>query len=528
MIDNNLFFRESTLRISGSLEIEKALWQFLHYAKDIIPVCQMFIILYDREAGVVETIAHATTDFYRSTSIKIQIPPKGRRLIEDQRFMRVRRIENTSLDPIARPFCKNFDCLERPCLIMDLVIEHNFLGVVAFLGLSGEQFKEGHEELIAQLNEPFAIALSNSLQYREVQRYKELLEDDNLYLKKELCRAWDDNVIGAERGLKESMTLIHQVAPTDSPVLLLGPTGVGKELMARTIHNISSRRSGPFIDVNCGAIPDSLMDSELFGHEKGSFTGAVSRKRGRFERAQGGTIFLDEIGELTPEAQVRLLRVLQEKTINRVGGSETIDLDIRVIAATHRNLEEMLALGLFREDLYYRLKVFPIQIPTLSERKSDIPSLVHHFIEKKSIQLQMLNTPKITAEGMDRLVAYSWPGNVRELGNAVERALILSNSQPLSFPEFTASAHNNPGATTGSGSQYIEHMEKNLNLDAAMVHHIKNAMTIAKGRVEGKYGAARLLGMNPRTLRNRMRKLGVPFGKNAKVHYQTSYRSQGN
>jgi len=515
MIDNNVFFREATLRISGSLEIEKSLYQFLHFVKDIIPVRQMLVALYDQEAGIVETVAHATPEEYQSISLKIQIPEKGRKQVDAQRFMRVRRIRNTSNDPIAEPFCKKFGCLGRACLILDLVIEHSFLGVVAFFSLPGEEFSLDHENLIAQLNEPFAVALSNSLQYREVQKYRELLEDDNQYLQKELRRVWGDTVIGAEFGLKETMNMIHRVAPTDSPVLLLGPTGVGKELMASTIHNLSPRHNEPFIDVNCGAIPESLMDSELFGHEKGSFTGAFARKRGRFERAQGGTIFLDEIGELTPEAQIRLLRVLQEKTIHRVGGSETIDLDIRVIAATHRNLEEMMALRLFREDLYYRLKVFPIHIPTLAERKSDIPSLVHHFVQKKSIQMKILNTPKITVEGMERLTSYNWPGNVRELENAVERALILSNNQPLSFSEFASPTPNSHKMFAGDELKINTSTEEILNLDAAMVQHIKTAMTLAKGKVEGQSGAARLLGINPRTLRNRMRKLGVPFGRDA-------------
>lgn len=519
MVDNNEFFRESTLRISGSLEIERALWQFLLYVKEFIPVWQMFIAHYDREAGVVETVAHATADYYRAASIKVQIPPKGRQQVEDQRFLRVRRIKNTSLDPIAEPFCQDFGCLERACMILDLVIEHNFLGVVAFFGQPGEEFSFDHEKLIAQLNEPFAIAVSNSLQYREVRRYKELLEDDNKFLQGELRRAWGDKVIGAEVGLNNVMSLVRRVAPTDSPVLLLGPTGVGKELLASTIHKMSPRVHGPFIAVNCGAIQNSLMDSELFGHEKGSFTGAISLKRGRFERARGGTIFLDEIGELTPEAQIRLLRVLQEKTINRVGGTETIDLDIRVIAATHRNLEEMLQHGLFREDLYYRLKVFPVNIPTLSQRRSDIPSLAHHFIEKKAMQMKLVNTPKITAEGMDRLIAYNWPGNVRELENAIERALILSNNQPLSFVELAYPHLANP-LSAGSKNNASKSQSELLNLDLVMAQHIKKAMSSAKGKVEGKSGAAELLGINPRTLRCRMRKLGVPFGRNAMALYQ--------
>lgn len=520
MVDNNEFFRESTLRISSSLDIEKALWQFLLFIREVLPVWQMFIAHYDREAGVVETVAHATTDSYRAASIKVQIPPKGRQQVEAQRFLRVRRIKNTSLDPIAEPFCRDFGCLERACMILDLVIEHKFLGVVAFFGELGEQFTLDHEKLIAQLNEPFAIAVSNSLQYREVRRYKELLEDDNRFLQGELQRVWGDTVIGAEAGLTEVMSQVRQVAPTESPVLLLGPTGVGKELIARTIHNSSTRFSGPFIDVNCGAIPNTLMDSELFGHEKGSFTGAASMKRGRFERAQEGTIFLDEIGELTPEAQVRLLRVLQEKTINRVGGTEKINLDIRVIAATHRNLDEMMRQGLFREDLYYRLKVFPVHIPTLSQRKSDIPSLAHHFVEKKAMQMKMLHTPKITAEGMDRLVAYDWPGNVRELENAIERALILSNNRPLSFTEL-ADPVANKSVRPGYGSRPERFEPESFDLDRAMADHIGRAMFAAQGKVEGKDGAAELLGINPRTLRYRMQKLGVPFGKKARAYYRT-------
>ncbi len=521
MLDNNEFFRESTLKISGSLEIEKALWQFLLYLKEVIPVWQMFIAHYDRDAGVVETVARATSEYYQAVSIKIQIPPKGRQQVEDQRFLRVRRIKNTSLDPIAEPFCQDFGCLERACMILDLVIEHKFLGVVAFFGEPGEEFTLEHEKLIAQLNEPFAIAVSNSLQYREVQRYKELLEDDNQFLQGELRRVWGDKVIGAEGGLKDTMSLIHQVAPTESPVLLLGPTGVGKELLASTIHKMSSRFGGPFIDVNCGAIPNALMDSELFGHEKGSFTGAAALRRGRFERAHGGTIFLDEIGELTPEAQVRLLRVLQEKTITRVGGTEKLDLDIRVIAATHRNLEEMMQQKLFREDLYYRLKVFPIKIPTLGQRKPDIPSLAHHFVEKKSMQMKLLSTPKITAEGMDRLIAYEWPGNVRELENAIERALILSKNQPLSFAELSrlpSGISENIKKSTIGDSVHAD----SFDLDMAMARHIKKVMTLAHGKVEGKNGAAKLLGVNPRTLRSRMRKLGVPFGRKAMIYYQTT------
>jgi transcriptional regulator with GAF, ATPase, and Fis domain len=524
LIDKNIFFREATLRISGSLDIEKALSQFFLYVRDIIPVEQIIIGLYDRETGTTEVIAHTPLEDDWDTSIKIQIPQQGRLQIEAQRSMRIRRIKNTSLDPMAESFCRYFGCLDRACLLMDLVIEHKFLGVVAFFSSPGIEFNLEHEKIVALLNEPFAIAASNYIRYREVQSYKELLEDDNRYLQKELRRVWGDKVIGAEFGLKNVMNHIHQVAPTDSPVLLLGPTGTGKELMANTIHMLSSRHNGPFIDVNCGAIPDSLMDSELFGHEKGSFTGAASRRRGRFERAQRGTIFLDEIGELTPEAQIRLLRVLQEKTITRVGGTESIHLDIRVIAATHRNLDSMMASGAFREDLYFRLKVFPITIPPLNERRSDIPSLAHHFVQKKSTQMKLRSVPKISAEGMDRLIAYNWPGNVRELENAIERALILSKGEPLLFSEFDLRNSTSPQELHQRKVHLIQpESEKKefLHLNTVISRHIITALTIAEGKVEGDGGAADLLDINPRTLRNRMRKLGIPFGRGAMARYQS-------
>ena len=225
--------------------------------------------------------------------------------------------------------------------------------------------------------------------------------------------------------------------------MLLGETGVGKEVVANAIHYTSSRRGGPFIKVNCGAIPDNLLDSELFGHERGAFTGAIAQKRGRFERADKGSIFLDEIGELPLQAQVRLLRVLQHKEIERVGGTKTIPVDVRIIAATHRNMEEMVRSGAFREDLWFRLDVFPITIPPLRRRKEDIPALVHHFIERKSKDLKIYPAPSVSAEEVERLKAYHWPGNIRELENLIERELIhkrgKGKSGRLTFEHFEMS-----------------------------------------------------------------------------------------
>lgn len=249
------------------------------------------------------------------------------------------------------------------------------------------------------------------------------------------------------------------------------------------------------------------MDSELFGHEKGAFTGAPFRKRGRFERANGGTIFLDEIGELTSGAQVRLLRVLQEKEIERLGGTETLSVDIRVIAATHRNLEKMIAEGRFREDLYFRLRVFPILIPPLRERKGDIPALVNYFLTKKSREMGLACVPLISPESITGLMEYDWPGNIRELQNVVERALILSGGKPVVFEDFGRQRNSaSPAVTTPVCAEMV-------SLDQAVINHIKQAMEKTNGRVGGDKGAAKLLQINPSTLRTKMRKLKIPFGR---------------
>jgi transcriptional regulator with GAF, ATPase, and Fis domain len=296
------------------------------------------------------------------------------------------------------------------------------------------------------------------------------------------------------------MDQVRRVAPTGSPVLVLGETGTGKEVIANAIHASSRRNAGPMISMQCGAIPDALLDSELFGHEKGAFSGAVSAKRGRFERAHGGTLFLDEIGELSPEAQVKLLRVLQEKTLERIGGTETIEVDVRVIAATHRDLDVMVREGTFREDLWYRLNVLPIRIPPLRLRREDIPSLVQYFVDRKSREFNLGYAPRVPHEELERLQAYEWPGNVRELQNAVERALLLSQGEVLSF-----AGVGGPRATPSPaiGNEALR------SLEAVEREHIEFVLQRVGWRVSGPKGAAKVLGLNPSTLRFRMKKLGV-------------------
>jgi transcriptional regulator with GAF, ATPase, and Fis domain len=518
MIDESQFFREATLRICGSLDIEKALYACLLYIQNHIPAGQMCFHVYHRDIGVVETVARATMEKGEILAIKAPLNAKARKQINRDRSIRLRLVNRLGDDVVTQPVAQHLNALDQSAVVMDLVLEKKFLGILSVVDDGRRSFNGYHARLLSLLNEPFAVALTNSLRYRELLRLKDLLADDNRYLQDELRRLSGEIIIGADYGLRAVMDQIRQVAPTNSPVLILGETGTGKELVASTIHQSSPRRRGPFIKVNCGAIPPTLMDSELFGHEKGAFTGAVSQKRGRIERAHGGTLFLDEIGELSPEAQVRLLRVLQEKEIDRIGGSEPVQVDIRILAATHRNLDHLLTKGEFREDLYFRLNVFPIVIPPLRERIGDIPALVQHFIRKKANEMKMASIPPISPDAMDRLIRYAWPGNVRELENAVERELIICKGHPLAFNDILRGPAHSP---VRAETDPHENRPPSLELDQMMAAHIIEVLKMCKGRVEGKKGAACLLNIHPSTLRKRMLKLGIPFGRKAKRGLRT-------
>jgi len=306
---------------------------------------------------------------------------------------------------------------------------------------------------------------------------------------------------------------VKLVASTDSSVLILGETGTGKELVARAVHSNSERRNRPLVKVNCAALPVGLIESELFGHEKGAFTGAIDRRIGRFELAHGGTIFLDEIGDMPPDLQAKLLRVLQEQEFERVGGSNLIKVDVRVIAATNRDLSRSASEGTFRQDLYYRLNVFPVQLPPLRERREDIPPLVHYFVRRFSLKIGRKIT-RIQRETMDRLVSYSWPGNVRELENVIERAVILSRGSELEvapdvLPEIAAVAHTQAAAPRPAPEEKGPAIPSPQSIDQVERNHILDVLMRTNWRIEGADGAAALLNLNPSTLRSRMKKLGV-------------------
>jgi len=386
-MDENEFFREVTARICGNLKIEEAMFSTVQYLRQVMPLDRMSMIYYDEGLDSARIIAMATAAEGKEVDLPAPISNSARQQAVRKYPPKYGSIY-LSNDPKALLF--NEELMDHhgtnPTSGMVLFLDSG-VPMTTWMALASdteELFTERHVELLSLLSEPFAIAMSNTLKHREIIKLKNLLVDDNRYLHGELRRLSGDEVVGANFGLKDVMHKVQQVAALDSPVLLLGETGTGKDVIANTIHYSSSRSNGPFVSVNCGAIPDTLIDSELFGHEKGAFTGALSQKRGRFERADKGTIFLDEIGELPLQAQVRLLKVLQSKEIERVGGDKTISLDIRIIAATNRNLEEMIGLQQFREDLFFRLNVFPIWIPPLRERRTDIPTLLEHFINLKA------------------------------------------------------------------------------------------------------------------------------------------------
>jgi len=511
-VEEKDFFREGTRRICSSLEIEKSLSSCLEFIRQYMPADFAALLIMNSDLGVLDMIAYAGTKENR-VPLTITLTPESRNNYQDlmrhmDRLSRVYIINQISDHPLIGSILVNARLQDDIVLVMCLQIDAQILGFVAIGNNSQIGYTQTHADLLSQLNDPFAIAFSNHLHYRELSRLKDRLMDDNRYFQKELQRRVGEEVIGTNFGLRQVMELVRHVAPQSSPVILLGETGTGKELIANTIHNLSTRKDGPLIKVNCGAIPESLMDSELFGHEKGAFTGAVAQKRGRFERAHKGTIFLDEIGELPLNAQVRLLRVLQEKEIERVGGIHPIPVDIRVIAATHRNLENMVREKTFREDLYFRLCVFPIVIPPLRERSEDIPALVHHFVQEKVREMGLAAIPSISPRSLARLMSYSWPGNVRELQNVIDRALILSEGESLMFDNLNGSAKipdHAPSAPQTDGF---------TGFDEAVSGYILRVLRGTNGKILGEKGAARLLDINPSTLRKKIKKLGITFDRN--------------
>ena len=394
--------------------------------------------------------------------------------------------------PIAR--LAEAEGLKWAC-ILPLFTSTRDLGLLTLGTLAEDSFGQEDIDLLAQVANQITIAVENALAYQEIAELKNKLAEEKLYLEEEIRTEHNfEEVIGESTALKRALSQVETVAPTDSTVLILGETGTGKEVIARAIHDLSRRRESTFVKINCAAIPTGLLESELFGHEKGAFTGAIAQKIGRFELAHHGTLFLDEVGDIPLELQPKLLRVLQEREFERLGGTRTIRVDARLVAATNRNLAQMVDEGLFRSDLYYRLNVFPILIPPLRDRNNDVPLLVRYFVQKYARRMDR-RIETISAEEMEALARYHWPGNVRELENLIERAVILSPGPELHVP---VAELKQPSEATS-----------NLTLEAAEREHIIRVLRETNWVVGGPRGAATRLGMKRTTLQSKMRKLSI-------------------
>jgi formate hydrogenlyase transcriptional activator len=403
----------------------------------------------------------------------------------------------------------------RSFCIAPLILEGKSIGALGVGSDKAHQYSEADAEFLCEVAGQVALAAANMKAYEEIAGLKARLEKENVYLQEQIRTEHNfEEIVGNSPALLAVLHKVEQVAPTDSTVLIYGETGTGKELIARAIHDRSPRKDRTLVTMNCSAISAGLVESELFGHLKGAFTGAIERRVGRFELANGGTIFLDEIGELPLETQVKLLRVLQEQEFEPVGSSRPLQVDVRVIAATNRNLREAVEAGRFRSDLFYRLNVFPLELPPLRERRSDIPQLVTFYVSRFSVRFRK-SVEGVSPDSMDRLMSYPWPGNVRELQNVIERGVVLSTGPTLRLDQdllpIAASARGPeiPGTTAqetlpadlaSSRMPTLEEMERS---------HILAALKRTSGVVNGPKGAARILNLHPNTLRHRMDKLGI-------------------
>ena len=372
------------------------------------------------------------------------------------------------------------------------------LGLLTMCSRKTNVFHEADRDLLSQIGTQISLVLENALAYGRLRASRDDLEEQRLYLESEIESEYNfEDIVGKSAALRKVLDQVAIVAPTSSTVLLHGETGTGKELVARAIHNLSPRRERTFVRLNCAAIPSGLVESELFGHEKGAFTGALIQKRGRFELADRGTLFLDEIGDITMDLQPKLLRALQEQEFERLGSTKTIKVDVRLIAATHRDLEGMIRNNQFREDLFYRLRVFPIEIPPLRERREDIQLLVHFFVSRLSRRMQK-RIRTIPRPAMEALANADWPGNIRELENFIERCVILTQGDELNVPR--AELNRSTVRTVVTAGSTFEQAERQAILDA---------LKGASGRIAGNGGAAERLGLKRTTLQNKMRRLSI-------------------
>jgi formate hydrogenlyase transcriptional activator len=477
----------------------------------IISFDRCAIVLYQPERDSFRFLAvegELLSDYFRTGLEFSRNETSGSWVFEHQRPLVRHDLEREQQYPNERRLAA--EGIQSMC-VLPLALRGKCIGLLSVVSQQRDRYSDEDAVFLQEVANQVALAVQNMQSYQEIASLKARLEKENVYLREELRAEHNfEEIVGNSPALLNALHAVEQVAPMDSTVLIYGETGTGKELVARAIHGRSSRNGRALVSVNCSAISAGLVESELFGHMKGAFTGALERRIGRFELANGGTIFLDEIGELCLETQVKLLRVLQEHEFEPVGSSHSLRVDVRVIAATNRNLREAVEVGRFRSDLFYRLNVFPIELPPLRERRSDIPQLVAFCLSQFSKRLGK-KIDGVSRESMDNLVNYPWPGNIRELQNVIERAIILSPGPTLRLDRDlmpVASAAPETDAQEDRQAD-LESPKPLLTLEEVERNHILAALQHAGGVVHGPKGAARILNLHPNTLRHRIDKLGI-------------------
>ena len=518
-MDDATFFRQATTQIcGGTLDPHAVLERCFSFLKEFIPMESIAMAVYDREIQSLRNVAYVVHSPYEHLvpsgfwETPVHIPFESFKRLLSLGNDKCLIINDAASDVGGRKICELLGVNDISYILLKVNVGKDIPGHIVVGSRGRNLYSEDHARLLNLIRDPFSIAMTNAVQHQEVVRLKDLLSEDNRYLSSKLRQKSENEIIGKDHGLKVEVNTAMQVAKLNSPVMLLGETGVGKELFANVIHYHSQHANGPFIKINCGAIPDNLIDSELFGHEKGAFTGALATRRGHFERSHNGTLFLDEIGDLPPSAQVRLLRVLQQKELTRVGGTQPIKINVRIITATHHNLEHMVEKNEFRKDLWFRINVVPISIPPLRQRKEDIPEIVEYFISRKSQEMNLRHRPRLSPIAIMHLQAYDWPGNVRELENCVERELIQNTighqNAVLDFNQFEKFILKPSVKRSQQKSDDIP-----LSYDEISRRHFKDVLIFTQGKIQGSDGAAAVLGMEPNTLRHHLKKLGIPYGK---------------
>jgi PAS domain S-box-containing protein len=495
-------------QLSGALlanmDAEKLLGAISASIREVIPHDNAGLVLHDPAADdmVVQFLGGAGADVFPS---ELRVPIDGSLsgiAFRTREPVLLESMAKASFGPETLSYLKRMEM--QSGVWVPLVHHGKALGALSVVSRQEGSFGQREVEMLVQIAGQVAMAVDNAMAFRRIAELRDRLKQENQYLEEEInVEHRFDDIVGESTGLRNVLRQIETVAPTDATVLIQGETGTGKELLARAIHRLSPRSEHTFIKLNCAAIPAGLLESELFGHEKGAFTGAIARKIGRVELAHEGTLFLDEVGELPLDLQPKLLRALQEREIERLGGTRSIPVNVRLIAATNRDLAQMVAEKQFRSDLYYRLKVFPVSAPPLRERTADIPILVRHFVSRHARRMGK-NIETIPPEAMAALVAWKWPGNIRELENFLERAVILSRGPQLHVPLAELEAMKEEDEDYEAAT--------NPTLHAAERDHILRALREAKGIIGGPGGAAERLGLKRTTLNSKMKKLGIERG----------------